>query len=54
MPQHTRQVLGIAGDFALKRGIAEPGDKIIVISGRPLGEPGNTNTLVVHTVEDKS
>ncbi len=54
MPQHTRQVLGIAGDFALKRGIAKPGDKIIVISGRPLGEPGNTNTLVVHTIEDKS
>ena len=30
------------------------GEKIIVISGRPLGEPGNTNTLVVHTIGGKS
>jgi pyruvate kinase len=54
MPQHTRQVLATAGEFALKRGIAKRGDKIIVISGRPLGEPGRTNTLVVHTIENKS
>ncbi len=54
MAQHTREVLAVAGDFAQKRGIAKPGDKIIVISGRPLGEPGNTNTLVIHTIENKS
>jgi len=51
MPQHTRDVLSAASDFAVQRGIAKRGDKIIVISGRPLGEPGNTNTLVVHAIE---
>lgn len=54
MPRHTREVLATAADFAQKRGIAKPGEKIIVISGRPLDEPGNTNTLVVHTIENKS
>jgi len=49
--EHTTDVLNLAEKFALDRGLAEPGDKIIVISGRPLGTRGATNSLVVHTVE---
>jgi len=48
--EHTRQVLAVASQAALQKGLAKAGDKMIVISGRPLGRPGNTNTLVVHTV----
>ena len=49
-PPHTRDVLDLAAKYALQRGLAERGDKIVVVSGRPIGVPGNTNTLVVHTV----
>jgi pyruvate kinase len=48
---HTREILPLAAKFAMERGIAQPGEKIVVVSGRPIGRPGVTNTLVVHTVE---
>ena len=48
--EHTTEVLDLAAKFAIEQGVAEPGDNIIVISGRPLGKMGVTNTLVVHTI----
>ena len=51
LKEHTRDILTLAGKLAVERDIAAPGDKIVVISGRPLGEPGKANTLVVHTIE---
>jgi len=52
-PPHTRDVLALAAKYAVQQDLARRGDKIVVVSGRPLGIPGSTNTLVVHTVEDK-
>jgi len=49
-PEHTRDVLRIAQRVALANGLATPGDKLIVVSGRPIGKPGTTNTIVIHTV----
>ena len=49
-PEHTRQVLARAAELAVERGLARPGDELVVISGRPIGVAGATNTLVVHTV----
>lgn len=49
-PEHTREILDLAARFALQSGIAGRGQKIVVISGRPVGSPGHTNTLVVHTI----
>ena len=49
-PEHTRDVLEIAGQTVLKLGWAGKGERIVVVSGRPLGQPGSTNTLVVHTL----
>ena len=48
--EHTREVLALAERFAVAQGIARAGQKIVVVSGRPLGKPGTANTLVVHTV----
>ncbi|MCY2926636.1 MAG: pyruvate kinase, partial [Planctomycetota bacterium] len=48
---HTREVLAMASAEALKNGLARKGDRIVVVSGRPLGAAGNTNTLVIHTIE---
>ena len=47
---HTRQVLEAASTVAKDKGLARPGDRIVIVSGRPLGSTGNTNTLVIHTV----
>ena len=49
-PAHTRDVLKIASAITLEKGIASAGQKIIIVSGRPLGKPGSANTLVVHTI----
>jgi pyruvate kinase len=49
-PVHTRDVLAIASRLAVELGLARAGQRLLVVSGRPIGEPGNTNTLVVHTI----
>ena len=51
VPKHTREVLQMVSQFAVELGIADKGQKVVVVSGRPIGKPGATNTLVVHTVE---
>ena len=49
-PEHTREVLAVAETFALDLGVAKKGDRIVVVSGRPIGVPGRTNSLVVHEI----
>ncbi|MDX9719218.1 MAG: pyruvate kinase [Myxococcota bacterium] len=51
-PEHTSDLLRIAGQLAVEKELARPGDKLIVLSGRPLGQSGATNTLVVHTIPE--
>jgi pyruvate kinase len=48
--EHTRDILAVAEREVRKLKWARKGDKIVVISGRPIGQPGNVNTLVIHTV----
>jgi pyruvate kinase len=31
-------------------GLAEPGDRVVIISGAPVGVPGSTNSILVHKV----
>jgi pyruvate kinase len=50
--EHTRDVLAMAARFSVERGIARPGDRIVVVSGRPLGRIGTINTLVIHTIPE--
>ena len=50
VPEHTTDVLETAAAKAVELKLAKPGQKLVVISGRPLGRPGRTNTLVVHEV----
>jgi pyruvate kinase len=49
-PEHTRDVLTLASRYLVDAGLARSGDRVVVISGRPLDTPGTTNTLVVHRV----
>jgi len=43
-------VLTLAEQFALELGVAKKGDRLVVVSGRPIGQAGATNTLVVHEI----
>jgi pyruvate kinase len=49
-PEHTREVLATASREALERGLASRGDRLVVVTGRPIGRPGAANTLVLHEV----
>jgi pyruvate kinase len=31
-------------------GLAGPGDRVIIVYGSPLGEPGNTNSIRLHQI----
>ncbi|MFW6153999.1 MAG: pyruvate kinase [Planctomycetota bacterium] len=50
MVEHTREVLALAAHHIRRLRWGRKGEKIIVVSGRPLGKTGTTNTLVVHTL----
>jgi pyruvate kinase len=49
---HTDAMYRQVDDILLKEGLAEVGDKVVVISGSPPGIPGSTNDLRVHVVGD--
>ena len=53
VPEHTRDVLAQMAELAVERGVSSPGDKLVVISGRPIGQTGATNTMVVHTIPEE-
>jgi pyruvate kinase len=50
-PKHTRDVLAMVSRLAIQKGLAEIGQKVVALSGRPIDQHGATNTLVVHTVQ---
>jgi pyruvate kinase len=40
----------VTDELLVARQLAKAGDKVVLVAGQPLGEPGRTNTLVVHVV----
>jgi pyruvate kinase len=50
IPQTVDEFVRVTDELLVARELAEAGDKVILVSGQPLGEPGRTNTLVVHVV----
>ena len=49
---HTDAMFGQVDELLLGEGLAEPGDKVVVIAGSPPGIAGSTNDLRVHLVGD--
>ena len=47
---HTDAMYHQVDEVLLGNGLAEDGDKVVVISGSPPGIPGSTNDLRVHVV----
>jgi len=50
--RHTDEMYHQVDTLLVREGLAELGDKVVVISGMPPGVPGSTNDLRVHTVGD--
>ena len=50
MFKHTREVLTHAARRIRALKWAKKGERIVVVSGRPLSKPGQTNTIVIHTI----
>lgn len=49
---HTDAMYKQVDDILLAEGLAEHGDKVVVISGSPPGIPGSTNDVRVHRIGD--
>jgi pyruvate kinase len=49
---HTDAMYLQVDQVLIEKGLAQQGDKVVVISGSPPGIPGSTNDLRVHTVGD--
>jgi pyruvate kinase len=47
---HTDAMYKQVDEILLDRGLAEEGDKVVVISGSPPGVPGSTNDMRVHVI----
>ncbi|HEU0256809.1 MAG TPA: pyruvate kinase [Microbacteriaceae bacterium] len=52
MVTHTDQMFAQVDDIVLAGGLAEVGDKVVVISGSPPGIAGSTNDVRIHVVGD--
>jgi pyruvate kinase len=50
--EHTDAMYAQVDTVLLEQGLAQVGDKVVVISGSPPGIPGSTNDLRVHVVGD--
>ena len=37
-------------EFLIRRGLVNPGDRVVLTSGQPIGQPGTTNLLKLHTI----
>ncbi len=48
----TDELIESAVEVALSTGIAAQGDRIVITAGIPIGMPGRTNLLKVHTIGD--
>ncbi|WP_168627290.1 MULTISPECIES: pyruvate kinase [unclassified Cryobacterium] len=49
---HTDAMFKQVDEVLLANGMAEPGDKVVVISGSPPGLPGSTNDMRIHRIGD--
>ena len=50
IPRTVDEFVSMTDELLVARELAKAGDKVVLVAGQPLGEPGRTNTLVVHVV----
>ena len=50
IPEDIRQFTCLLDKLIIENNWAQPGDKIILVAGQPLGAPGTTNSIHVHNI----
>ncbi len=50
IPEDINQFTQIVDDFIISRNWAQIGDKVVLLTGQPIGSAGATNAVIVHTV----
>jgi len=50
MPDTIEQFTQLVDQVVVDQGLAQSGDKIVLVTGQPLGGEGTTNAIVIHTV----
>lgn len=48
--QETEEMVRRVEEELLARGLAERGDRIVIVFGAPIGQPGKINSLRPHTI----
>ena len=48
----TEELLHLIDKELVECGVCQPGDRVVVVFGEPIGVPGHTNSLNVHVVQD--
>ncbi len=52
VPTHRSEFAKFADQMVVEEGWAKPGDPIVLIGGKPLDQPGSTNTVAIRTAGD--
>jgi pyruvate kinase len=52
--ENTDSMVGQVDTTLQANGLAEVGDLVVVVSGAPVGQPGTTNSILVHKIGDHS
>ncbi len=48
----TDRIFSLTTDVALKEGLVQPGDVVVITAGVPLGRSGSTNLIKAQAVEE--
>lgn len=48
--QETEEMVGRVEEELLARGLAKRGDRIVIVFGAPIGQPGKINSMRLHTI----
>ena len=48
--KETDAMIAQMEEFLIQRGLVYPGDRVVLTSGQPIGQPGTTNLLKLHTI----
>ena len=53
IPHNIEQFTSLVDDMIVESKWADVGDKIVLVTGHPLGAAGATNAIIVHTIRSK-
>jgi len=50
IPEDIRHFTSLVDKLIIENNWAQPGDRVVLVAGRPLGAPGTTNSINVHNI----